>query len=386
MVQNASTPSKQTAFQNKLRRERIGRRTYARQIGKALRNWCELLAKFRQNALLYLMQAKYKNVLRNKQGIIARKAKKKKQNNAYLPKIVQTSRQNAHFNQKLQYTNTSIKPSSRLKIHNNILYVCYTIQQYNTCMDNNKPNYHNLIKKTHNSDTHPNCCFNSNRQMFGTQPTNIYTTHIHACCFNSSWNISSDTNKQSGSHRFTSNCNKQANPQRFQQQPPCIPYSSARQTCARGKLVDILKPLSQQSHTQKLLSTPNSNKQANRQTAVAKGVPTARVLQNCPCDATKNANQLLPNFGKKVFFSANFAKNVWKCGQKRQFLWINQCFSTKMQIQYSIASSCVSFYYPNLTKAFQSGISIRNVVKRTNNALHHIFCISSKHRHIETPC
>lgn len=42
-----------------------------------------------------------------------------------------------------------------------------------------------------------------------------------------------------------------------------------------------------------------------------------------------------------------------------------------------------SIFYPNHTKAFQSGISMRNVVKRTNNALHHIFCISSKHRHMK---
>ena len=57
---------------------------------------------------------------------------------------------------------------------------------------------------------------NSNRQTFGTQPTNIYTAHIHASCFNSSWNIPSDTNKQSGSHYFTTKLQPTASPKRFQ--------------------------------------------------------------------------------------------------------------------------------------------------------------------------
>ena len=54
---------------------------------------------------------------------------------------------------------------------------------------------------------------NSNRQTFGTQPTNIYTAHIHAGCFKLKLaNIPYDKNKKSGSHCLTSNCNQQQTP------------------------------------------------------------------------------------------------------------------------------------------------------------------------------
>ena len=123
-----------------------------------------------------------------------------------------TSRQNAHFPKN---SNTKAASSTKrlFKTYNNILYICYTIQQYNTCMANNNQNNNNLIKKNRTTVITIRVAVpNSNRQTFSSQPTNIYTAHIHAGCFNSSWHIPSDTNKQSGSHCFTSNCNQQPTP------------------------------------------------------------------------------------------------------------------------------------------------------------------------------
>ena len=94
---------------------------------------------------------------------------------------------NPHFPQN---SNTKVaSPTKRLfKTYNTILYVCYTIQQHSICIANNKPNDHNLIKKNRTTViTIRVTVSNSNRQTFGTQPTNIYTAHIHAGCFNSSW-------------------------------------------------------------------------------------------------------------------------------------------------------------------------------------------------------
>lgn len=80
-------------------------------------------------------------------------------------------------------------------------------------MANNNQNNNNLIKKNRTTVITIRVAVpNSNRQTFSSQPTNIYTAHIHAGCFNSSWHIPSDTNKQSGSHCFTSNCNQQPTP------------------------------------------------------------------------------------------------------------------------------------------------------------------------------
>lgn len=150
---------------------------------------------------------------------------------------------------------------------------------------------------------------NSNRQTFGTQPTNIYTAHIHAGCFNSSWNIPSDTNKQSGSHGFTSNCNQQQTPNASNSNHLAfhIPTQCKLVLEQIGRHLKTSQPTIPHTITPFYSKQQPTNKPSN---SSSKRLCLRQEYCDIASSMPKKVNQLLPNFDKKVFFSANFAKNV----------------------------------------------------------------------------